>query len=395
MIATIEIIDQLYLLNALKEARRVAAPGATREILEKAREMRGLTVDETAVLLANDDPETRETLFAIAAEIRSAVAGRRISLFAPLYLSNACCNECAYCAFRVRHREQARRALNRQEITAEARALAALGHRRATLVCGAVYPGGMGFDYVLDAIDAVRQGRSEAGELREINVNVPPLDGSDFRRLAAARVAGYQLSQETYHREMYASVHVGGPKRDFDDRITAVHHARHAGIEHVGIGVLLGLYNWHFEALALLSHATAIERDFGSGPVSISLSRLAPAHGSAISYHPPYAVTDAELLKLVAVLRLALPYTGQVLAHEEPASIREDALRLGITEMSAAGRCEPGAYASGILDDQSQLADHRSLEKVARELTGFGFEPTFAALEFAEREPANLASLVQ
>ena len=350
-----------------------------RELLAKARERKGLAAPEVAVLTGISDPELLGELFQAARDVKEEIYGKRLVLFAPLYVSNLCGNECLYCAFRVRNRELKRRALTQEEVAREVKHLVEEGHKRLLLVAGEAYPE-EGFDYVLKCLDTIYATASGHGEIRRVNVNVAPLEVEEFRRLKGAGIGTYQLFQETYHRESYARVHVGGRKADFDWRIGAMDRAMEAGIDDVGIGVLFGLYDWRFELLALLQHAGHLERRHGVGPHTISVPRLEPATGSEVALHPPHAVSDVDFRKLVAILRLAVPYTGIILSTRETAEMRRETFALGVSQISAGSRTNPGGYE---VDDavsaaeQFCLGDHRPLDEVIRDVAALGFIPSF------------------
>jgi 2-iminoacetate synthase len=349
-----------------------------REILDRARQARGLEPDEVAALTGLSDPELLAELFDAAREVKNTIYGKRLVLFAPMYVSNLCRNECSYCAFRARNKAVARRALNQAEIAAETRALIEQGHKRMLLVAGEAYPR-QGFSYILDAIDTVYSVKEGKGEIRRVNVNIAPLSVDEFRLLSERRIGTYQIFQETYHRETYAKVHIAGLKTDFDWRLGAMDRAMVGGLEDVGIGVLFGLFDWRFEILALLEHARHLERRHGVGPHTISVPRLEPAVGSSLAEHPPQAVNDLDFRKIVAILRLAVPYTGIIMSTRENAAIRRETFALGVSQISAGSRTNPGGYAEGEEDDASQfsLGDHRSLEEVIRDIVSLGYIPSF------------------
>ena len=353
--------------------------GQVREILAKAREMEGLNAADMAALMETNDPELLEEMFAAARHVKNEIYGNRLVLFAPLYISNLCANECLYCAFRARNKELVRRALNSDEIARETRILIEQGHKRVLLVSGESYPK-EGLDYVLNAIETVYSTRSGRGEVRRVNANVAPLSVEDFKRLKAAKIGTYQCFQETYHRETYAAVHVGGVKRDFDWRVTCFDRAMQAGIDDVGIGVLFGLYDWKYEVLAMKQEIEHLEDAFGVGPHTISVPRLEPAIGSALAYAPAHPVSDGDFKKIVALLRLAVPYTGIIMSTRENADTRRGTFELGVSQISAGSRCNPGGYAdsaNGHNAEQFQLGDHRSLDEVVRDVAALGYTPSF------------------
>ncbi len=349
-----------------------------REILAHAREMKGIGADEAAVLCAVSDPGQVSALFETARHIKDEIYGRRLVIFAPLYVSNLCGNECLYCAFRAKNNAIHRRALTQDEIANETRILIDQGHKRVLLVAGESYPV-QGFQYILDAIETVYSVKHNHGEIRRINVNVAPLSVEEFKALKAARIGTYQIFQETYHRETYAQVHVGGKKRDYDWRITAIDRAMEAGIDDCGIGVLFGLTDWRFEVLALMQHIRHLETAFGIGPHTISVPRLEPATGADLACHPPHPVADVDFRKIVAILRLAVPYTGIIMSTRETPHMRRETFALGVSQISAGSRTNPGGYADDEQMDSSQFAlgDHRSLDEVIRSITEIGYLPSF------------------
>ena len=370
-------LDEASICLAL-DAPPVEDPIRIRELLAKAREMKGLDDRDLPSLMALRDPDLLRELFDTAHWVKDQIYGNRIVMFAPLYVSNLCENECLYCAFRVSNRELPRRVLDQDEIAAEVGHLLAQGHKRLVLVAGEADPK-EGLDYILSAIRTVYDARHGADNIRRVNVNIAPLDVDDFRRLKDAEIGTYQLFQETYHRETYGQMHVRGRKADFDWRLGSMSRAMQAGIDDVGIGALFGLYDWRFELLAIMHHARHLEERFGCGPHTISVPRIEPAEGSTISETPPHAVTDADFRKLIAILRLAVPYTGLILSTRERPEVRREALRLGISQISAGSRTNPGGYEDDSRDGGTQfsLGDHRGLDEVVHDLAKTGFIPSF------------------
>lgn len=378
----VAFIDEDAIQRALDGAASADASLA-REIIQRGRHLQGLGLGDVAVLMTIEEPALLEELFAAAREVKNAIYGNRLVMFAPLYISNLCQNECLYCAFRVRNTEVRRRALSQAEIASETRALIDQGHKRLLLVAGESYPEGEGFAYVLRAIETIYGVRSERGrgEIRRINVNVAPLTVDQFRELKAAKIGTYQIFQETYHRATYAAVHQSGSKRNYDWRLLAPGRAMTAGIDDLGVGVLFGLHDWRFEMLALQQHIRHLEETFGVGPHTISVPRLEPANGSAMAGHPPHAVSDADFLKIVAILRLAVPYTGIIMSTRESPAVRRATFELGVSQISAGSRCDPGGYAGETEPAtdarQFQLGDHRSLDEVVRDVAKHGYTPSF------------------
>ena len=353
--------------------------GRIREVLQKARELKGLDMADVAALCHIAAPEQIEELFATARRVKEEIYGHRMVLFAPLYISNVCGNECTYCAFRASNKALKRTALDMEGIKRDTAELVRQGHKRLLLVAGEGYSAANGgFRYVLDAIAAVYDVTDASGNIRRLNVNLAPFDVDEFRQLKQAGIGTYQLFQETYHRPTYAAVHTVGKKRDYDWRATALDRAMHAGIDDVGMGVLFGLHDWRFELLSLMQHIAHLEEVFGVGCHTISVPRIEPADGSNLSLAPPAPVSDLDFKKIIAILRLAVPYTGLILSTRESAAIRRECYALGVSQISAGSRTNPGGYSGEeSAAGQFQLGDHRSLDEVVHELSTMGFIPSF------------------
>ncbi len=353
--------------------------GRIREVLQKARELKGLDMADVAALCHIAAPEQIEELFATARRVKEEIYGHRMVLFAPLYISNVCGNECTYCAFRASNKALKRTALDMEGIKRDTAELVRQGHKRLLLVAGEGYSAANGgFRYVLDAIAAVYDVTDASGNIRRLNVNLAPFDVDEFRQLKQAGIGTYQLFQETYHRPTYAAVHTVGKKRDYDWRATALDRAMHAGIDDVGMGVLFGLHDWRFELLSLMQHIAHLEEVFGVGCHTISVPRIEPADHSDVSLAPPAPVSDLDFKKIIAILRLAVPYTGLILSTRESAAIRRECYALGVSQISAGSRTNPGGYSGEeSAAGQFQLGDHRSLDEVVHELSTMGFIPSF------------------
>jgi len=375
--AVTAVVDEAEIERTLAGARDRDARHV-REVLAKARELHGLSPADVAALMEVSDPELLGELFSTARKVKEEIYGRRLVLFAPLYISNLCSNECLYCAFRARNKEVQRRALTQDEIARETQLLVDQGHKRILIVAGESYPN-EGFSYVLKAIETVYSVTRGRGEIRRVNANVAPLSVDEFKQLKAARIGTYQLFQETYHRGTYSKVHLGGRKRDYDWRVTAPDRAMEAGIDDVGIGVLFGLFDWRFEILALMQHIRHLEERFGVGPHTISVPRLEPAVGSDMAAHPPHAVSDVDFRKIVAIVRLAVPYTGIIMSTRETPNLRRETFALGVSQISAGSRTNPGGYAEDEEYEaaQFQLGDHRPLDAVIRDVAALGYIPSF------------------
>ena len=359
--------------------RQSPAPAQVRELLVKAREMHGLSMDEVARLSFVESPELLQEIFSTAKQIKEEIYGTRLVLFAPLYISNRCANECTYCAFRATNTALKRRTLTQAEIAEETRILIRQGHKRVLVVAGEALPP-QGFQYIIDSIATVYDTRIGNGEIRRVNVNLAPQTTERFRQLKAANIGTFQLFQETYHRPTYATVHLKGLKRDYDWRATVFDRAMEAGIDDVGMGVLFGLYDWRFEILAMMQHFRHLEEKFGVGPHTISFPRIEPAFGSDIASKPPHAVSDADFMKMIAIMRLAVPYTGMIMSTRETAEVRRTTLALGVSQISAGSRTDPGGYKDGEGDPNSsqfQLGDHRTVEEVVSDVVSLGYLPSF------------------
>ncbi|MFV0592661.1 MAG: [FeFe] hydrogenase H-cluster radical SAM maturase HydG [Draconibacterium sp.] len=352
-------------------------PSRIREVLARATEMKGLTLDEVAVLTCIQKPEMLEELYNTANKVKDTIYGKRLVLFAPLYISNLCANECLYCAFRASNKGINRHALPQEHIAREVEVLIKQGHKRILLVAGESYPK-EGLQYVLDSVKTIYGVKSEHGEIRRVNVNVAPLTEDEFKALKNTNIGTYQIFQETYHRETYAKVHKGGKKKDYNWRVWSLHRAMEAGIDDVGIGVLFGLFDYRFEILAMMQHINELEDKFGVGPHTISVPRMEPATNSEMASNPPYPVSDADFKKIVAILRLAVPYTGIIMSTRETAKMRRETFAMGVSQISAGSKTNPGGYEED--DDvsgQFSLGDHRSLDEVIRDVASMGYVPSF------------------
>ena len=373
------IINDETIENWLSSTARAPHAGDVTDILSKAKELKGLDAQDIATLTAVEDSRLLAELFETAKYIKETIYGQRMVIFAPLYISNLCGNECLYCAFRAKNKAVKRRVLTQDEIASEVQILENQGHKRVLLVAGESYPK-QGFQYILDAVDTIYATQSGNGEIRRVNVNIAPLTTEEFRQLKNANIGTYQLFQETYHRQTYAKVHLAGKKSDYDWRITAIDRAMEAGIDDVGIGVLFGLCDWRFELLALMQHIRHLEEKFGVGPHTISVPRLEPASGSDMAAHPPQPVSDTDFRKIVAILRLAVPYTGIIMSTRETPKMRRETFALGVSQISAGSRTNPGGYAEGQdIEDEAQfsLGDHRPLDEVICDVTNLGYIPSF------------------
>ena len=373
-----DFINEKKIWEVIKENKN---PDFSRikEVLAKASEMKGLNLSDVAVLTSISDPEMLSELFNAANKVKETIYGKRLVVFAPLYISNLCKNECLYCAFRATNKDIVRSVLSQEKIADEVKMLINQGQKRILLVAGESYPK-QGFQYVLDSIKTIYDVKSEHGEIRRVNVNVAPLQTDEFKMLKDSGIGTYQIFQETYHRETYLKVHLSGKKRDYNWRAWSLHRAMEAGIDDVGIGVLFGLFDYRFEILAMMQHIKELENKFGVGPHTVSVPRLEPATNSDIASHPPFPVSDIDFRKIVAILRLAIPYTGIIMSTRETAKMRRETFALGVSQISAGSRTNPGGYEEETEDDPSgqfSLGDHRSLDEVIRDVASMGYIPSF------------------
>ncbi|WP_340111117.1 [FeFe] hydrogenase H-cluster radical SAM maturase HydG [Maribellus mangrovi] len=371
-----DFINEKKVWEALENSKNTE-PKQVKEVLAKAAEMKGLDLNDVAILTSISSPEMLAELFDTANRVKETIYGKRLVLFAPLYISNLCANECLYCAFRATNKAIDRHALSQAHIAREVDVLIRQGHKRILLVAGESYPK-EGLQYVLDSVKTIYDVKSEHGEIRRVNVNVAPLTTDEFKRLKAANIGTYQIFQETYHRESYKKVHVGGKKRDYNWRVWSLHRAMEAGIDDVGIGVLFGLFDYRFEILAMMQHINELEEKFGVGPHTISVPRMEPATNSDLASHPPFPVSDIDFRKIVAILRLAVPYTGIIMSTRETAKMRQDTFALGVSQISAGSKTNPGGYEEDDeISGQFSLGDHRSLDEVIRDVASMGYIPSF------------------
>lgn len=373
------IINEAEISALLAKAKK-PDPVRIREILAKAGEGQGLLPEETAILLQCDDKDLVGQIFQTARKVKEKIYGKRVVLFAPLYVTNECVNNCLYCGFRKDNTGLTRKTLSLPELAEEVAILENMGHKRILMVFGE-HPKYANIDFIEQAIDRAYSVKTAKGEIRRINVNLAPLSFEDFKRLKAAKIGTYQAFQETYHRETYKKMHPSGKKADYEWRLSAFDRAQRAGIDDLGAGVLFGLYDYKFEVLALLFHSMHLEKEYGSGPHTISVPRLEPALNAPAANQPPHPVSDDEFKKLVAIIRLAVPYTGMILSTREPAELRDELVGLGISQLSAGSRTYPGGYKDQLarveVEEQFQIEDTRPLDQVIYDLCEKGCLPSF------------------
>lgn len=369
--------DKIHELIAKTE--RVHDPVRVREIIAKSLAKQRLEPEELAVLLNSRDPAVAEEIFEGARTLKERIYGNRIVLFAPLYIGNDCINNCEYCGFRNSNTEAVRKTLTSDELRAEVREMTAKGHKRTILVYGE-HPR-YDPEYIAETVRIVYSEKNGTNEIRRCNINAAPMDVAGFKTIKEAKIGTYQIFQETYHEPTYSKVHPSGLKRNFLWRLYGLDRAQEAGIDDVGIGSLLGLYDWRFEALAMLYHTIHLEQAFGVGPHTISFPRIEPAIGSELAAAPPSRLTDDNFARLVASLRLAVPYTGLILTCRESVAVRNRLLHFGVSQIDAGSSIGVGSYAG--MDEEAKkkaqfvLSDQRPLDEVIKELCEAKFIPSF------------------
>ena len=351
-----------------------------REIIAKSLSRQRLEPEEMALLLNVRSTQLKEEIKAGAQELKKQIYGNRIVLFAPLYVGNQCINDCVYCGFRRSNTSQLRKTLSLQELEQEVRILESHGHKRLIMVYGEhpLYTP----EFIAETVQKVYATKEGKGEIRRVNINAAPLDVEGFRTVKSAGIGTYQIFQETYHEPTYKSVHPIGLKANYLWRLYAFDRAFEAGIDDVGMGALIGLYDYRYEALAMLYHTIHLEEKFGVGPHTISFPRIEPAIGTDYANHPPYAPSDEAFMHMIACIRLSIPYTGMILTAREPIALRNEAISYGISQIDAGSDIGVGAYAQhdgadSAAKSQFVLSDNRSLDGVIGELCEAGFLPSF------------------
>jgi 2-iminoacetate synthase len=359
-------------------------PENVREVIAKALDKNRLSMQEVALLVKTTDPQLIDEIKQGARTLKERVYGHRIVLFAPLYIGSHCVNVCTYCGFKATNKQIKRATLNREEIIQQVTALEDQGQKRLILVYGE-HPR---YDahFIAESVRVVYGVKSGNGEIRRVNINAAPFSVEDFRIIGEAGIGTFQVFQETYHQETYQKVHIKGQKSDYNWRLTALDRAQEAGIDDVGIGALFGLYDWRFDILGLIRHVNHFEAVYKVGPHTISFPRI--QHASDLEVDPQYLVSDEDFTKLVAILRLAVPYTGLILTAREPKEIRNEILRFGVSQIDGGTNIELGGYSDkdqthehpekqDIENEQFQINDNRSLNEVIEELVTNDYIPSF------------------
>lgn len=355
-------------------------------ILEKAAERKGLTHREAAVLLACPDEELNQKMYALAKDIKEKIYGKRIVFFAPLYLSNYCINSCVYCPYHVKNKHICRKKLTQEQVKAETIALQDMGHKRLALEAGED-PVNNPLEYILECIKTIYSIKHKNGAIRRVNVNIAATTVENYKKLKEAGIGTYILFQETYNRKHYEELHPAGPKHDYAWHTEAMDRAQEAGIDDVGLGVLFGLDTYAYELVGILMHAEHLEARFGVGPHTISVPRICPADDIDVGDFSN-AVPDEMWQKIIAILRIAVPYTGMIVSTRESAENREKALELGISQISGASSTSVGGYVTPEPEEENTAqfdrSDTRTLDEVLNWLLELGYIPSFCTACYRE-----------
>jgi 2-iminoacetate synthase len=362
------------LINKTKPERQ-----RVRDVIAKSLDKQRLTMEETAVLVNAVGTDLVDEIKHGASELKQRVYGNRIVLFAPLYVGNRCTNNCKYCGFRASNDDAIRKTLSDNEIILEVEALEDNGQKRLILVYGE-HPD-YSPEYIAHTVKLVYGVKKGHGEIRRVNINAAPLDIEGFRKVGGSGIGTYQVFQETYHQEAYKWYHLGGKKKDYEWRLTSLDRAQEAGIDDVGIGALFGLYDWRFEVLGLVRHTNHLEACYNVGPHTISFPRIKDA--ASLNLDKKYETSDDDFKKLVAILRLAVPYTGLILTARETPDVRMEVLQYGVSQIDGGTKLELGSYSDSKNEEQNlnreqfKISDPRSLAEVIDELLTNDYLPSF------------------
>ncbi len=354
-----------------------------KKILKNALQLKGLDLDDAVSLLNinSDNPDLMNRLFNTAFRIKNLIYGNRLVLFAPLYISNMCSNNCLYCGFRKDNKSMKRRRLNIEEVKEETKLILEQGHKRILMLMGEKYDE-CSFEYFLKCVNAAYFVKDSKGNsIRRVNIEIAPLRDEEFKKLSKVKIGTYTVFQETYHKETYKKMHPSGKKADYEWRLYVMDRALRNGLNDVGIGALFGLYDYRFEVLALLQHAKHLDKTYGVGPHTISIPRIEPAQNAPASIDIPSPVSDQDFKKLVAVIRCSVPYTGMILSTRESPKMRSELFNLGISQISAGSKTNPGGYKEAFVnpedEEQFSLNDTRNTGEVIASVIKQGFVPSF------------------
>ena len=382
-----EFINHEEILDTLEYARQHKSDRELIEkIIDKAAELKGITHREASVLLACDIEELNEKMFSLARSIKQKIYGKRIVFFAPLYLSNYCVNSCVYCPYHVKNKHICRKKLSQEDVKNEVIALQDMGHKRLAIEAGED-PVNNPLEYIHESIKTIYSIKHKNGAIRRVNVNIAATTVDEYRQLKEAGIGTYILFQETYHKENYEKLHPAGPKHDYNWHTEAMDRAQTGGIDDVGLGVLFGLDTYPYELCGILMHAEHLEARFGVGPHTISVPRICPADDIDPGEFTN-AVPDEKWLKIVAIIRLAVPYTGMIVSTRESEKNRKAALEVGISQISGASSTSVGGYVTPEKPEENTAqfdrSDTRTLDEVLNWLLEMGYIPSFCTACYRE-----------
>lgn len=364
-------INEDRIFSILESSKNIGKDEIIR-IIEKASNAQGLTIEEVGKLLFVEDKELLSKMIDVAKKIKNIIYGKRVVLFAPLYTSNECNNNCLYCAFRRDNKLIHRKTLSNNEILTEAKEISEQGHKRILLICGEENEKN-GAKHLADAMKLIYKNL----DIRRINIEAAPMEIEDYKLLKESGIGTYVLFQETYNSEVYKKMHPEGRKSNYEYRLNALDRAIEAGVDDVGVGALLGLYDYRFEVLGILMHIQHLEEKFGIGAHTISVPRLTTAHGAELK-DIPYKVCDEDFKKIVAIYRMAVPYTGIILSTRENSKFRDELLSIGISQISAGSKTSPGGYKDKEeKSNQFEVSDERTLKEVIETICENGYIPSF------------------
>ncbi len=380
-----EFISDEEILDSIKWVQEnVNNKELIKEVLEKAKEVKGIEHREALLLLECPFEDLNNEMYELAKYIKHKIYGKRVVLFAPIYLSNYCVNGCVYCAYSYKNKKIARRKLTQEEIINEVKTLQDMGHKRLALELGED-PVNNSIDYVLESIQTIYSVKHKNGAIRRVNVNIAATTVENYKKLKEAEIGTYILFQETYHKENYEKLHPFGPKHNYDYHTEAMDRAMEAGIDDVGIGVLFGLNMYKYDFTGLLMHAEHLEATMGVGPHTVSVPRIKDAD-NVDSAEFNDAISDELFKKIIAILRIAMPYAGIIVSTRESQQVREETLEVGVSQISGGSKTSVGGYTTAPEEgtEQFSITDERSLEEIVEWLLKLGYVPSFCTACYKE-----------
>jgi 2-iminoacetate synthase len=382
-----DFIDDTYITSLINKRSTVDKPRIA-ELIARSKTIKGLSPEDAAYLINIDDKDVWEGLYEAARYVKNEVYGNRIVLFAPMYLSNECVNDCVYCGFRESNDAMKDKVMSYDEIKEEVKAFTSVGHKRVLTVFGE----GPNSDanYIAGSMKTIYAVKNGNDEIRRVNINAAPQFVDEYKMIKQAQIGTYQVFQETYNKERYKQLHGKDHiKSIYKWRLFALHRAQEAGISDVAIGALFGIYDWRFEVLGLMYHAADMDREFGVGTHTISFPRFEPAINTPFYNNNKYKVTDDDMRRIVTVLRLSVPYTGMILTARETPEFRRELIQLGVSQTDAGTNIAIGGYTNGqdqvnkVMEKQQfEIGDKRSLDEYISELVDDGYIPSFCTADY-------------